>query len=63
MKIQTKRDTDFVEESRVVIKVGEVEFRLSLNKQNELIINKFQAGDGEGHISVIPVTSNEIKVI
>jgi hypothetical protein len=46
MKIQTKRDAEFIETDKILIQVGSVDFRISVNKFGELVINKYQNGEG-----------------
>jgi len=40
MKVQLKRDEPYIETNRIVISIGENEFRISENKFGELVVNK-----------------------
>ena len=62
MKVQIKRDEEFIDLNKVVIRINEVDFRISVNKFDELVINKYQSGDGEGSLMIIPNVSNEIII-
>lgn len=62
MKIRTHRDNGFIDIDRLTIRVDDVDFRLSLNNFGELVLNKYQNGDGEGSIIIVPKVSNEIII-
>ena len=42
--------------------IGDVEFKVSENQFNELVITKTQLGEGEGAIIIKPSVSNEIRL-
>lgn len=62
MLIQTERNTDFTEVKDVTIQVGEVEFIITLNKFEQLVVTKVQYGGGEGSIIIVPQVSNQIII-
>jgi hypothetical protein len=63
MKIQIDREKEISEINNVTVLIHDVEFRISVNQFNELIINKAQYGAGEGSIIIKPSTSNQIYII
>lgn len=65
MKVQLKRDTDWIEiSSRLVIHIGETEYRLSENNFGELVINKHSLNDEKNDtIKLSPRVGNEIVLI
>jgi len=62
MKTQIKRDAEFIETEKILIEVGSVDFRISVNKFGELVINKYQKGEQETGIIIMPSVSNEIRI-
>lgn len=59
MKIKIDRYGTFVEADTVVIQIGDSDFRISVDNQNNLVINK----NGEdSSIHITPSTGNEIKI-
>jgi hypothetical protein len=63
MKVNLEGKTDSFEEiKKVIIQIGDVDFRITENNLGDLVINKFQLGDGESAIVIIPKVSNEIRV-
>lgn len=62
MLIQTEKDGFFTEVKNVTIQVDEVEFILTPNKFNELVITKSQYCSGDGKISIVPQVSNQIII-
>lgn len=58
------RESEHVfEQERIVIQISEdVEFRICVNKFNELVINKTNFGADSGSISIEPHTSNQISL-
>ncbi len=63
MKISLDRNQDTIEVSNVTVLVGEVGFKISVNKFDELVINKIQYHDGESSIIIKPSVSNEIRIL
>lgn len=63
MQIQLDREVNTIEATNITIMVNDVEFRISVNKFNELVVNKTQYGEGEGSIVIKPSVSNEIKLL
>lgn len=65
MKVQLKRDTEWIEiSSRLVIHIGETEYRVSENKFGELVINKHSLNDEKGDtIKLSPSVGNEIILV
>lgn len=60
MKLKLKRDGEIIEVDKVTVLIDETEFRISVTKQGELIINKWAMD--EGAICVQPRAVNEIFV-
>lgn len=63
MKISIDRNKNVADVSYVTVIVGDVEFKISVNKFDELIINKMQYKDGESAIIIKPSVSNEIRLL
>jgi len=63
MKISIDRNENLTDVSNVTVFVGDVGFRISVNKFDELIINKMQYKDGESAIIIKPSVSNEIRIL
>ncbi len=63
MKISIDRNQTTMDVSNVTIIVGDVGFRITVNKFDELVVNKIQYHDGEGAIIIKPSVSNEIRII
>jgi hypothetical protein len=62
MKIQINKSPDREVVSKVTIIIDEnVEFRISLNSFNEVVINKMDFSNGES-LTIKPSVGNEIKV-
>jgi hypothetical protein len=62
MKIQTKMDEPFIEVRRIVIKTDNIEYRISLDRFENIIFNKFSLDSNENTIIINPSASNEIKI-
>lgn len=62
MKVSTKRDEEFIDIDKITIRIDTVDFRISVNKFGDLIVNKFQNGDGESAVIILPNVSNEVRV-
>ena len=64
MKVQTKRDEEFIDIDKITIRIDSVDFRISVNKFGDLVVNKFQNGDGESAVIILPNVSrdNEVRV-
>lgn len=59
MKITTDRGKTFSEVPQVKIIIGEKEFRISVNKFDELVINKSY---DDSSLYITPSVSNEIRI-
>lgn len=62
MQVSINREQDVKEVSTVTVIIADVTFRISVNKFDELVINKMQYGDGEGAMVIKPSVGNEIRV-
>lgn len=62
MTIRIKEQEVVVETDKVTVLLNDVEFIFSINKFNELVVNKQQYGEGEGSIIITPRVSNEIII-
>lgn len=60
MKIAIDRNEQWIDCSKIIIKIGDNDFRISVNKFDDLIINKYGGVDGSIHIT--PSVSNEIQI-
>lgn len=61
IKYRNGENKEKIEISRIeIIITDDVKFNISLNKFNELVINKTNYGEGSGSISIEPHMSNEI---
>lgn len=61
LTVSTGRNEEFIESNRIVIRVGEVDYRITLDKfTNGLIINKFTLDDTS--ISISPRVANEFLI-
>lgn len=58
MKVQTKRNEPYIDTNRIVISIGETEFRISENKLGELVVNKHSYDNTT--MQILPQVSNEI---
>lgn len=64
MKIIIGNNEQTIEPRRITVVIGkDVEFEISVNQFNELVINKGQFGEGETAILIKPSVSNEIRLI
>jgi hypothetical protein len=63
MEISIDRSDEKVEVGHITIYNGDVEYRISINKFNELQVQKQQYGEGEGAIIIKPSVSNEIRIL
>jgi len=52
-----------IEARHITIQHNDVEFRLSINKFNELVVQKTQFGNAESAIIIKPSVSNEIRLL
>ena len=62
MKISIDRNQSVTDVSNVTIIVGNAGFRITVNKFDELVVNKIQYHDGESAIIIKPSVSNEIRL-
>ena len=63
MKIQIDRESVVKEVTTITVLVNDVEFAISVNQFNELVVNKSQFGEGEGSIVIKPSVSNLIYLL
>lgn len=57
---EREKDLEFTEVNTVVVRIGENDFRLRVDHEGSLIINKFGGVDSCIHIT--PKVSNEIEL-
>jgi len=62
MKMKIGRNEKLEDVPNIKIMIGDVEFKVSENQFNELVITKTQLGEGEGAIIIKPSVSNEIRL-
>lgn len=63
MKIITNNNESQLEVRKITVFLHEdVEFEISINKFNELVITKGQFGEGESAMLIKPSVSNEIRI-
>lgn len=60
--IGARENSEVIESNHLKISVEGKEFRLSLNKFGELVVNKHVFDDSEGCIIIAPSVSNEIRL-
>ena len=58
-----KKSKEIIDIVNATIYIGEVEFKISVNKFNELVINKEQYSNGESSLLIKPSVSNEIRLL
>lgn len=58
-----KREVEEIEKDKITIRLNKnIDYHISINKFEELVINKMQFGKGEGSIVLKPSVSNEIRL-
>lgn len=57
---EREKDLDFTEVNMVVVRIGDNDFRLRVDHEGSLIINKYGGADSCIHIT--PKVSNEIEL-
>jgi len=60
MKIKINREDSFIDVDRVVIKIGDEEFRVSVSDLNHLVVNKFSFNNNT--INITPNSNSEIRI-
>lgn len=63
MKIAIDRNEEWKEIRSLTIKAGDNKFTISVNKFDELVLNKSWGESGDSTIKIVPNVSNEIKII
>lgn len=63
MKIAIDRNEEWKEVNKVKVRVGDNQFTISVNKFDELIINKSWGYGDDSTMKILPCVSNEIKLI
>jgi hypothetical protein len=64
MEVKLNNTDDIITDIKIItIIVNDVEFRLSVNNFNQLVVNKQQYGEGESSIVIMPSVSNEIRIL
>lgn len=63
MKIAIDRNEEWKEGNKIKIQAGDNQFTISVNKFDELVINKSWGESGDSTIKILPHVSNEIKLI
>lgn len=58
--ISKEEFTIFENASKVKIEIDDIEFRISVNKFGELVVNKMNFGEGSPALIIEPNVSNEI---
>lgn len=63
MKISIDRNEEWKEVNKIKVQIGESQFVISVNKFDELTINKSWGFGDDSTIKIIPNVSNEIKIV
>lgn len=62
MIFYTDNNEEHQEARKIKITIGETEYRISVNKFDELVINK-HSFDDTSSITIMPSVSNEIRIL
>lgn len=62
MRVQTKRDSEFLELSKVTIEIGNYSYRISESVDGQLVVNKISHDGTDDYMRVYPRSGNEIQV-
>lgn len=64
MEVKINNSDEIITDIKIItIIINDVEFRISVNNFNQLILNKQQYGEGESSIIIMPSVSNEIRIL
>jgi len=62
MEINLNREDDNTTVSSLIVIAGNNEFKISVDKFNNMVVNKIYGSGDDGCIHITPSVSNEIKI-